>query len=226
MAVKTKVASDLFRQRWFRELAPEYKTLWLYLMIESNIVGVFEIDEESWNYFCRSGSKIKSEDAFTRFGNRIQRVPKHAEKGLVVGKLDFQNAFGENSSQWKWVEKELDAIGISYAQLKQMKSREEEQLELDFGSPSSEKQEAKKPKDEKFQIPPTVEMVKAYCSMRNNGVDATQFVDYYESNGWMVGSNRMKNWQSAVGTWERRNAKRAKSSPIQKVQNQPIRTKF
>ena len=31
MAVKTKIASDLFRQKWFRELKPELKLLWLYL---------------------------------------------------------------------------------------------------------------------------------------------------------------------------------------------------
>ena len=51
MAVKTKIASDLFRQKWFRELRPEYKLLWLFLMVESNIVGVFEIDAASWSFF-------------------------------------------------------------------------------------------------------------------------------------------------------------------------------
>ena len=30
-----------------------------------------------------------------------------------------------------------------------------------------------------------------------------QFMDHYESNGWMVGKNKMKDWQAAVRTWER-----------------------
>ena len=51
--------------------------------------------------------------------------------------------------------------------------------------------------------PPTVEDVKAYCTARNNGVDAQRFVDYYTANGWRVGKNPMKDWQATVRTWER-----------------------
>ena len=51
-------------------------------------------------------------------------------------------------------------------------------------------------------IPPTVEEVRAYCQERGNKVDPQAFVDYYTSNGWMVGRNRMKDWKAAVrGTW-------------------------
>lgn len=52
-------------------------------------------------------------------------------------------------------------------------------------------------------VAPTVEEVQAYCTERNNSVDAQRFVDYYTANGWMVGKNKMKNWQAAVRTWER-----------------------
>ena len=51
--------------------------------------------------------------------------------------------------------------------------------------------------------PPTLEEVKAYCQERHNKVDAEKFVDFYESKGWMVGKNKMKDWQAAVRTWER-----------------------
>jgi hypothetical protein len=50
---------------------------------------------------------------------------------------------------------------------------------------------------------PTVDEVRAYCKERGNDVDAEHFVSYYESNGWMVGKNRMKDWMAAVRTWER-----------------------
>lgn len=50
--------------------------------------------------------------------------------------------------------------------------------------------------------PPTVDDVKAYCKERNNSVDAERFIDYYNSNGWMVGKNKMKDWKAAVRTWE------------------------
>ena len=50
---------------------------------------------------------------------------------------------------------------------------------------------------------PTLEEVKAYCIERKNSVDAEQFMNYYESNGWKVGKNAMKDWKAAVRTWEK-----------------------
>lgn len=60
-----------------------------------------------------------------------------------------------------------------------------------------------KPKRSARFIPPTVEEVVAYCKERNNRVDASRFVDFYTAKGWMVGKNKMKDWKSAVRTWER-----------------------
>lgn len=59
-----------------------------------------------------------------------------------------------------------------------------------------------KPKRTRF-IPPSREEVQAYCIERNNNVDAERFIDYYTSNGWMVGKNKMKDWKASVRTWER-----------------------
>lgn len=50
---------------------------------------------------------------------------------------------------------------------------------------------------------PTVEDVSAYCRERGNNIDPQRFVDYYTSNGWMVGRNKMKDWKAAVRTWEK-----------------------
>ena len=52
-------------------------------------------------------------------------------------------------------------------------------------------------------IPPTVGDIQSYCKERNNTVDAAYFFDFYSSKGWMVGKNKMKDWQAAVRTWER-----------------------
>lgn len=54
-------------------------------------------------------------------------------------------------------------------------------------------------------IKPTIEDVKQYCLERNNNIDAENFVDYYNSNGWKVGKNPMKDWKAAIRTWEKRN---------------------
>lgn len=58
----------------------------------------------------------------------------------------------------------------------------------------------KKPK--KF-VPPTLEEVEAYCRERNNDIDPEGFIAFYDSKGWMVGKNKMKNWKSAVITFEK-----------------------
>lgn len=53
-------------------------------------------------------------------------------------------------------------------------------------------------------IKPTVDQVAAYCKERGNNVSATSFVNFYESKGWMVGTNHMKDWKAAVRTWEQK----------------------
>ncbi len=62
--------------------------------------------------------------------------------------------------------------------------------------------------------PPNVEEVAAYCQERGNGVDASRFVDFYSSKGWMVGKTKMKDWQAAVRNWER--SSDAKATPAKK----------
>ena len=60
-------------------------------------------------------------------------------------------------------------------------------------------------------IKPSVDDVKVYCAERNNKVDPYRFVDFYESKGWKVGNQPMKDWKAAVRTWEKRETE--KTSP-------------
>lgn len=53
-------------------------------------------------------------------------------------------------------------------------------------------------------VAPSLQEVSDYISEKGYTVDARQFVDFYESKGWMVGSNKMKDWRAAVRTWTRR----------------------
>ena len=51
--------------------------------------------------------------------------------------------------------------------------------------------------------PPTLEEVTAYCQERKKGVDPNRWYDFYQSKGWMVGKNKMKDWKACVRTWEK-----------------------
>lgn len=64
---------------------------------------------------------------------------------------------------------------------------------------------------------PTIDEIQDYCIERNNNVNAEQFFDYYESNGWKVGKNSMKDWKAAVRTWERSEYRNVKVSKKQQA---------
>jgi phage replication O-like protein O len=59
-----------------------------------------------------------------------------------------------------------------------------------------------KSKQKKF-VKPTPEEVVSYAKSINFTLDGAQFCDHYEARGWMIGKNKMKNWQAAVRTWKR-----------------------
>lgn len=75
--------------------------------------------------------------------------------------------------------------------------------------------DAPAPKKSTRFIPPTLEEVAAYCKERHNRVDASRFVDFYTAKGWMVGKNKMKDWKSAVRTWERNSG--GYQTPVQQI---------
>ena len=48
---------------------------------------------------------------------------------------------------------------------------------------------------------PSVEEINAYCLDKNLNLNAQTFIDYYDSNGWKVGKNNMKDWKATVRRW-------------------------
>ena len=82
--------------------------------------------------------------------------------------------------------------------------KDRDRIELGEGSIGEDNEESPAPPTRKRFTPPTVEEVSAYCQERGNRVDPQRFVDYYSSNGWMVGKNKMKDWKAAVRNWEQK----------------------
>lgn len=70
----------------------------------------------------------------------------------------------------------------------------------------------------RHQIPPSLDMVRRYfADVLHSDFDPHRFMDFYESNGWKVGRNKMKDWQSAARRadkeWDRnRSTSRNRSS--------------
>lgn len=84
------------------------------------------------------------------------------------------------------------------------------------GVSSLELPEGDKPEEELPMVKPTLEEVRNYCQQRQNGIDPQEFIDFYESCGWVVGRARkpMKSWKGAVGTWETSRRKRQKQAEL------------
>lgn len=66
-------------------------------------------------------------------------------------------------------------------------------------------------------IKPTIDEIKEYCAQNDLNIDCERFFDYYESNDWHVGKNKMKDWEATARNWNRNNYsnnKNASNSPI------------
>jgi DNA-binding transcriptional ArsR family regulator len=72
---------------------------------------------------------------------------------------------------------------------------------------------------------PTLDEVKNYCIFRNNNIDAEGFISFYESKDWMIGKNKMKNWEQAIITWEKREYKKPTMSKIDMQLNEYLKGK-
>lgn len=131
------------------------------------------------------------------------------ENGAIY-MLDIQNFIGRGSSEAdrkreyrQRIENDRTNVQTKVQQISEKSPPEieiEKDIEIEKEIHSSAKSTTTKRK--RFEKP-TLSEIKAYCIERNNNVDAQHFFDHYESNGWKVGKNSMKNWQAAVRTWER-----------------------
>ena len=46
--------------------------------------------------------------------------------------------------------------------------------------------------------------VRQFAEERGSSINPEQFYDFYESKGWMVGNEKMRDWKAAFRNWERR----------------------
>lgn len=60
---------------------------------------------------------------------------------------------------------------------------------------------------------PTLSELKTYMLEIGMADVSEKWFDYYESNGWLVGKNKMKNWKAAVRTWKNNNLSNNVTSP-------------
>jgi len=110
----------------------------------------------------------------------------------------YSSVLCENMGKWE-IKKRNGSEPKSETEAKRKHKRREENIIIE-----------KKIEIRGFNKPSLLE-IKNYCIERKNTVSPEKFFDYYESNGWRVGKNPMKNWQASVRTWEKSNFEVPKS---------------
>lgn len=202
---KSMFDTGIFQQAWYMELEPRDKALWWQLYGMKDIAGVVELNMRLIS--AMFGDEVTRKEVLIKFGNRIQLIPNHTDKAIFVGYISWSNPRGLSrvSSSQRGILQRLEELGLTLDSLNSMSTRPpvfelDDDDDEDDTEPTAE--EEPKPKRKVF-VKPTLEEVAEYVASRGNHIDPQQFIDFYESKGWVVGRNKMKDWQAAVRNWER-----------------------
>lgn len=135
--------------------------------------------------------------------------------------LDIQNYIGKASSEAdrkrnyrQKIESEKQNNGQMSTQISDKSAREIElEIELDIEKDIKKKNIKKESSKTKVFSKPSNQEILDYCNSIGHGeFDIEKFIDYYESNGWKVGKNPMKDWKATVRNWIRKNESQQKGS--------------
>lgn len=162
-------------------------------------LGLVYVDENGALVITKHETMIGSE---TSSANRVRewRKKKNQEKLLQCNTdvtPDVTQEYRDKSIEIR--DKNID-IDI------REKENKLDNVQLMSNSCPSESIEKQGRKTTRFS-PPTLDEVRNYCRERQNNVDPERWYDFYQSKGWMVGRNKMKDWKAAVRTWEAHSTK-------------------
>lgn len=154
-----------------------------------------EIDSLDNEYGCYASNKYFSEFFGITKGRCSQVITKLNEKGLI--NIKFEREGKVIVSRIIKVVKKLNRVyNDDVLPIKKNKGgylKNDEDNNTIYNNTDNNNNRFKKPK---------IEDIESYCLERKNKINAERFFNYYESKGWMVGKNKMKNWKAAVRNWE------------------------
>lgn len=180
---------------WFRKLPPKLKCLWQWLCDTACHAGTIDPDFELAS-FC-IGEKVTASD-LDKFPGRIERL----ENGryIIVKFILFQ--YGELSQECRAhgpVFKAIEQNKIPYPYpINRVSDRDE-----DTHKDKDKEKDQDKNKDSAKWTKPILDEIKGEAvRIGLPEGECAHFFNYYESNGWRVGKNPMKNWRAALVNWK------------------------
>ena len=204
---KRMTDTDKWKKRFVRDLSPQHKLLWFYILDDCNHAGIWEVDIEVAS--IRVGYELVYDMLPKEFLDKVV-IFDNGDKWFIPDFIDFQ--YGElnpNSNVHKSVIQLLERYNLE-GYVKGLQT-------LPNTVQDKDKVIVKDKAKSKRFVKPTLNDLEHYCIERNNKVDIQKFFNYYESNGWKVGKNPMKDWRAAVRTWEKNTKDETKSKVEQSL---------
>jgi len=170
--------TELWDKEWFMSLSTKHKCLVKYVRDKCDIAGIWNP-----NYTLASiyiGEKVFQEELLS-IDNGKQFELLNDGKIYCIGFIEFQygTTLNPNSPIHNKIIEILKKYDITF-DLKKVIQRD------NFKNPKLEE---------------IFEEMKNKTDEYNAKIQAQRFFDYYDSNGWRVGKNPMKNWKSAAAGW-------------------------
>jgi hypothetical protein len=196
MAIFRKIHTSFWSDPFIQDLDNDHRLFYLYLLTNEKTkqCGIYEISKKQiafelgysidrvsklFQYFIKSGKILYSDDTKeVALKNWMKYNSSTSPKVISCIKSELCNI--------------KDRVLIEYVNGMYTASQEEEEQE----------QEEEQTEKKKRFVKPTQNEVLEYMAELSMADMSQRFVDYYESNGWKVGKNPMKDWRAAVRTWK------------------------
>jgi hypothetical protein len=146
---------------------------------------IVEFEAESQRFWHVSGW-----DRHQKIDRPTEKYPRpDGQNSTIIRRvLDERSTTPRDGMEWNGMDNKYSgpqAVGVSPA------------------DPEKETKQNQNPKPSRFQKP-TLDEIKEYCRDIDAKINPQEFIDHYESNGWKVGKNPMKDWRAAVRNWKTR----------------------
>lgn len=136
--------------------------------------------------------------------------------------LGFETEWARKKKEYRNKQGQVkDNVGTIKDNARTKKDNVRQEIEIEIDKDIDKDIKEKIYKKEKF-VKPTVIEIEQYCRERKNNINATQFYDYYESKGWLVGKAKMKDWRACIRTWEANNKNNINNNANNKKSNNPF----
>jgi hypothetical protein len=192
-----------FDQQWFQTLHPTHKCFWFYICAKCNHAGIWDVNLPLAKFSIdpNGDTGVEFDKLLEIFNGRIVDLGKdkwylpkyvlfhHGE--ILYPNNNFHISIIKSLEKHYLIDEDKDGNYI---------------VRTMPNSSAKPKPRANTPA-KRFKSPDIEECIAYFKEkkFKNAKEEAEKFWNFYESKGWMVGKNKMKNWHSAATNWNKSN---------------------